>query len=319
MRDIRITDNEAGQRLDRFLRKLLKDESLKDIYKYIRKGIIKVNGKKAKENYRIQIDDIITLYNIDIDTKKTYRESFKEINIVYEDDNLIIVNKPSGLLSHPESPDDNDTLIQRVTGHILKSGIENYSPTFSPALCNRLDRNTSGLVIAAKNYDTLKNINEMIRDGGLIKHYLCIVKGIPEDKGEIKSIIRKDKRKRLAILEATGEMDGKEARTKYEKLRDNGEFSLLNVELITGKFHQIRVHLSSLGHPIIGDGKYGDKNINSFFDKNFGLKHQFLIAHSLYFKDPHSSLKYLKGKRWNSSIPKNFKIIIQALFGDIKV
>lgn len=319
MKDIKITDNEAGQRLDRFLRKLLKDESLKDIYKYMRKGIVKVNGKKAKENYRIQVDDIITLYNIDIDTKKGYRESFKEINIVYEDDNLIIVDKPSGLLSHPESPDDNDTLIQRVMGHILKSGLENYSPTFSPALCNRLDRNTSGLIIAAKNYNALKNINETIRDRGLIKHYTCIVKGIPKDKGEIKSIVRKDRKKRIGIFETTGEWDGKEARTKYEKLRDNGEFSLLNIELITGKFHQIRVHLSSIGHPIIGDAKYGDKDINYFFNKNFGLNHQFLIAHSLYFENPHSSLEYLKGKHWNSRIPENFNIIIKALFGDIKV
>lgn len=318
MRDIRITDNEAGQRLDRFLRKLLKEISLTEIYKRIRKGIVKVNGKKTKENYMLKVGDVVSLYKEDTEYQKTYKGSFKGINIVYEDDNLIIVDKPVGLLSHPESSKDEDTLVQRVIGYIIKSGEGEYSPTFSPALCNRLDRNTSGLIVAAKNYSALKSINEMVRERSLIKYYLCIVKGSTEDKGEIKSIIGKDKEKRMAFFETTEAINGKEAKTIYKKIADNGDFSLLNIELITGRFHQIRAHLSSIGHPIIGDTKYGDKDINYYFGKNFGLKHQFLTAYSIYFKNPPDSLEYLKGKYLYSSIPRNFAMIIQTLFGDMK-
>ena len=319
MRDINITDNEAGQRLDRFLRKLLKETSLTEIYKCIRKGTVKVNNKKAKENYMLQIGDVVSLYIEDTNYQKTYNESFEEIKVVYEDDNLIIVNKPVGLLSHPESSKDKDTLVQRVIGHMIKSGKEEFSPTFAPALCNRLDRNTSGLIIAAKNYTTLKNINKMIRERGLIKHYLCVVKGVTRDKGEIKSLINKDKEKRQAIIDTTETIIGKEARTAYEKLADNGDFSLLKVELITGRFHQIRAHLSSIGYPIIGDTKYGDKDVNNYFSKKFGLNNQFLVAYSLYFKNPPDSLEYLKEKRLYSSIPKDFTTIIQNLFGHAKI
>lgn len=324
MRDIKITDNEAGQRLDRFLRKLLRETSLTEIYKCIRKGAVKVNDKKAKENYMLQIGDVISLYVKDIDYQKTYNESFEEIKIVYEDNNLIIVDKPIGLLSHPESSKDKDTLIQRVIGYMIKSGKEEFSPTFSPALCNRLDRNTSGLIIAAKNYTTLKNINKMIRERGLIKHYLCVVKGVTQDKGEIKSMIDKDKEKRQAIIETTEtdnevSFNGKEAKTAYEKLADNGDFSLLKVELITGRFHQIRAHLSGIGNPIIGDTKYGNKDVNHYFSKKFGLNNQFLVAYSLYFKNPPDSCEYLKEKYLYSSIPKEFAIIIKSLFGHIRV
>ena len=318
MRDIKITDNEAGQRLDRFLRKLLRETSLTEIYKCIRKGAVKVNGKKAKENYMLQIGDVVSLYTEDANYQKTYNESFEEIKIVYEDDNLIIVDKPAGLLSHPESSKDKDTLIQRVIGYIIKSGKEEFSPTFTPALCNRLDRNTSGLVIVAKNYTTLKNINKMIRERDLIKHYLCVVKGVTQDKGKIKSMIDKDKEKRQAIIETTETVIGKEANTAYEKLADNGDFSLLKVELITGRFHQIRAHLASIGHPVIGDAKYGDKDVNHYFSKKFGLNNQFLVAYSLYFKNPPDSLEYLKKKYFYSSIPGDFATIIQNLF-DIRI
>ena len=319
MRYINITDNEAGQRLDRFLRKLLKETSLTEIYKCIRKGAVKVNNKKAKENYMLQIGDVVSLYIEETNHQKTYNESFEEIKIVYEDDNLIIVDKPAGLLSHPESFKDKDTLIQRVIGYMIKSGKEEFSPTFAPALCNRLDRNTSGLIIAAKNYTTLKNINEMIRERGLIKHYLCVVKGVTQDEGEIKSMIDKDKEKRQAIIETTETVIGKEARTAYEKLTDNGDFSLLKVELITGRFHQIRAHLSSIGHPIIGDAKYGNKDVNHYFSKKFGLNNQFLVAYSLYFKNPPDSLEYLKEKYLYSSIPIDFASIVQNLFDYAKI
>lgn len=318
MKEIKISENESEQRLDRFLRKLLKNIPLKEIYKYIRKGIVKVNGKKVKENYMLQLNDIVTLYIENIEFEKTYKRSFEEINIVYEDDNILILDKPVGLLCHPESSKDKDTLVQRVLGHVVKSNTTEQSLTFSPALCNRLDRNTSGLIIAAKNYDALKSVNEMIREKGLIKYYLCIVKGSTKDKGEINIIIGKDQEKRMAYLADSKKFCGKKAKTRYIKLADNGDYSLLKVELATGRFHQIRAHLSGINHPIIGDTKYGDNEINDFFSKKYSLKYQFLIAYSLYFKNPLKSLEYLKGKTWHSDIPKDFAIIIKSLFGDLK-
>ena len=208
--------------------------------------------------------------------------------------------------------------MQRVLGHVVKSNTTEQSLTFSPALCNRLDRNTSGLIIAAKNYDALKSVNEMIREKGLIKYYLCIVKGSTRDKGEINIIIGKDQEKRMAYLADSKKFCGKKAKTRYIKLADNGDYSLLKVELATGRFHQIRAHLSGINHPIIGDTKYGDNEINDFFSKKYSLKYQFLIAYSLYFKNPLKSLEYLKGKTWHSDIPKDFAIIIKSLFGDLK-
>lgn len=318
MKEIKITENEAGQRLDRFLRKLLKDSALSEIYKNIRKGNVKVNNKKSKEAYMLAEGDKVTLKNMNIGSESTPENKTSKsdiIDIIYEDENIIIVDKPAGLLSHPQSADDSDTLIHRVKHHIELSEGFNLSPTFSPALCNRLDRNTAGLVIAAKNYKSLKAVNEMIRERSFKKLYLCIVVGKTDEKGEISGILEKDESSRKTFFTKDKDNGGKDTRTCYEKKSDNGEYSLLLVELQTGRFHQIRAHLSSIGHPIIGDTKYGDKRVNEFFRSNFGLSHQLLLAHIISFENTPKELEYLKNKTWRSSVPINYDKIIKHLFG----
>ncbi len=312
MESIKITKNEYEQRLDRFLRKLLKEYPLSDIYKFIRKGIVKVNGKKVKENYELQLNDVVNIY-LNFDLKKEYNKSFEKINIVFEDENILIIDKPAGLLSHSVSNKDNDTLIHRVLGY-LEADKNIQSPTFNPALCNRLDRNTSGLVIAAKNYDALRSVNQTIRENGLAKYYLCLVKGKAKEKDEISGILGKDETNRLAFI-YEGEDKGKNSLTRYRRLEEKHGYSLLEVELVTGRFHQIRVHLSKEMLPIIGDTKYGDKIINEAFNKKYGLRYQFLLAHKLHFISPMGTLKYLKDRSWCSEIPGNYDIIIKDLFG----
>jgi len=313
MKEIRITENESGQRLDRFLRKLMKEATLSEIYKGIRKGDIKVNGKKSKENYMLAIDDIITFRNMNMESNPIEKKTINKagnIDVVYEDQNIIVVNKPAGLLSHPQSSKDRDTLIHRIQYYIEKSEGLDTSPTFTPSLCNRLDRNTAGLVIAAKNYKSLKAINEMIRERKLKKLYLCVVKGSTNLRGEISGFLEKDEKTRKALL---GD-EGRESITYYEKKDDNGEYSLLYVDLVTGRFHQIRAHLSSIGHPIIGDVKYGDKNANDYFRTKFGLNHQLLLAHIISIEEAPPELNYLNGKTWYSNIPGEYRIILKHLF-----
>lgn len=316
MKQITITENEAEQRLDRFLRKYLKDYKLGDIYKLFRTNKVKVNNKKHKENYMLQVGDIIQLYiseEIKTEAVKSVGAD-KPIDIVYEDDNLMLVNKPFGLLTHPDSPGDNDTLIDRVL-YYLQQG-ENYSSsmTFTPSVCNRLDRNTGGLVVVAKNYTALKSMNKLIRERKIKKLYLCVVKGFIKDAGEVKNFLVKDEEQnKVEILDH--DQDGaREVYTRYKPIKSNEDYTLLEVELITGRPHQIRAHFASIGHPIVGDVKYGDKQINRIFRDSFRLNHQFLYAYKLKFKEAETGLEYLKGETFNSKLPDSFESIVQQLF-----
>lgn len=316
MKQITITENEAEQRLDRFLRKYLKDYKLGDIYKLFRTNKVKVNNKKQKENYMLQVGDIIQLY-ISEEIKTEAMKSVgadKPIDIVYEDDNLMLVNKPFGLLTHPDSPGDNDTLIDRVLFYLQQG--ENYSSsmTFTPSVCNRLDRNTGGLVVVAKNYTALKSMNKLIRERKIKKLYLCVVKGFIKDAGEVKNFLVKDEEQnKVEILDQ--DQDGaREVYTRYKPIKSNEDYTLLEVELITGRPHQIRAHFASIGHPIVGDVKYGDKQINRIFRDSFRLNHQFLYAYKLKFKEAETGLEYLKGETFNSKLPDAFENIVSHLF-----
>lgn len=316
MKEIKITENEAQQRLDRFLRKYLPHYKLGDIYKLFRTKKVKVNNKREKENYMLQIGDTVQLYIADTAAKEERfaADSAKPIDIVYEDENLLLVNKPFGLLTHPDSPSDRDTLIDRALYYISQQ--EGYipSPTFTPSVCNRLDRNTGGIVIVAKNYTALKSANKLIRERGIRKLYLCVVKGVINEAREIKNFLLKDESSNKVEILEEQEEGAKGVHTKFKPIAASKEYTLMEVELITGRAHQIRAHFASIGHPIVGDVKYGDKHINKLFYDKFKLKHQFLYAYKLEFKEAEEGLEYLKGRSISCRLPDALEDIIQQLF-----
>lgn len=316
MKEIKITENEAQQRLDRFLRKYLSDYKLGDIYKLFRNKKIKVNSKREKENYMLQLGDIIQLYILMAESapKEEDMTPVKPVEVVYEDDNLLLVNKSFGVLTHPDQPGDRDTLIHRALYHLSQQ--EGYvpSPTFTPAACNRLDRNTGGIVIVAKNYSALKTVNKLIRQRSLQKLYLCVVKGVIKEAGEVKNFLLKDQEQNKVEILEQQEEGAKGVHTKYRPLASDGAYSLMEVELITGRAHQIRAHFASIGHPLVGDVKYGDQRTNQLFFERFKLKHQFLYAYRLVFKESEENLDYLEGKSFQSKLPDSFENILQQLF-----
>ena len=318
MRELVITANEAGQRFDKYLRKYLKEMPLSGIYKSIRKKEITVNGNKASEKYLLNTGDIIR-FNIEIDdVKKEKKLGFlnMDYNIKpsYEDRNILIVQKDKGVLVHPDDGNEN-TLTDEVKAYLYEKGEYNVDDetTFSPSPCNRLDRNTEGLIIFAKNYDALKAVNESIRNGEIEKYYLTIVKGKIED-GLYRAYMIKDQNKnKVKIMD--NYVDGsKEVITKVKMLESVGIFSEVEVNLITGRSHQIRAHLSYLNNPIIGDTKYGDKETNKYYKSKYGLESQLLIGYKMIFKNCSPHLKYLDGKVVTMPLPPIYKKIRKDLF-----
>ncbi|CUQ07786.1 pseudouridine synthase [Clostridium baratii] len=313
---IEIGSNEAGQRLDKFLRKLLKDVPLSAIFKALRKGDIRVNGKKQKEKYTLEIDDVVEIRYIQSQkmTEKK-KDTFIKVDAsglktVYEDNNMLVVEKWPGILVHPDSNKKIPTLTDYVLSYLNEKG--DYTPeteiTFTPAPCNRLDRNTSGVVIFGKNFESLRQLNEIIREGKVKKYYMALVKGRIKD-GLYKGYILKNEETNISRIYDKKVKDSKEISMEIKTLESDGAFSLLEIDLITGRSHQIRAHLSHLGNPIIGDYKYGDRALNSHFFNKYGLDYQFLYAYKLNFKNTDGKLEYLKNKIITQALPPIFKKI----------
>jgi len=265
MREIVIGKNEANQRLDRFLLKYLNNSTRANIYKIIRKKLVRVNGSAAKENYFLKFNDKVQIYlsdhSLDLlvkDERPINVRNGNNLDIVYEDDDILVVNKPKGLLVHPDKREYENTL-----STIVQSYLKDYSTTtFKPASVNRLDQNTSGLVIFCKNYEALKKYNSLMRERKIRKFYQCIVHGRLNKEGEIKGFLYKDEvNNKVLIKKNNKDGKGKEIHTKYRPLKNIGDYTLIEVELITGRSHQIRASLSNIGHPIIGDTKYGGKKV----------------------------------------------------------
>jgi len=315
---IEIGANEAGQRLDKFLRKLLKDVPLSAIFKALRKGDVRVNGKKEKEKYSLQEGDIVEIKYIQ--SKKEEKQNFINVDssslmITYEDENILIVEKWPGVLVHPDKSNGEPSLTDYVLSYLNAKG--DYLPekevTFTPAPCNRLDRNTSGIVIFGKNFEALRMLNEAIREDEIEKYYYTIVKGKIKD-GLYKAYIKKNEEANISKIYEESIPNSKEISMKVKTIKTNGAYSFLEINLITGRSHQIRAHLAYLGNPLIGDSKYGDKRINSFFESKFGLNYQYLYAYKLIFRGVSGKLSYLKNKTIAESLPPMFKKIKQDIF-----
>ncbi len=305
MREIRITLNDAGQRLDKFLHKLmpLMPESM--LYKGLRKECVRLNGKHAKDaGIKLSEGDVLKLYFKDEFFEKTTDYSFMNLNpkldIVYEDENILLADKPQGLCVHEDESGSGATLIDYIKCYLWKKG--EYDPhkeqSFTPALCNRIDRNTRGIVIAAKNAEALRVMNEKIKSREIEKYYICVVDGVMKDKkGELKAFLRRDERKKHVYIYDKPVPDGKTIITAYRVIDEGMGRSLIEVELKTGRTHQIRAHFASIGHPLIGDGKYGKNEIN----KAAGVFRQALCSHRLKFsfKSDAGVLQYLNGREFS--------------------
>lgn len=302
MREMTIGFNDAGQRLDKFLLKALPALPKTLMYKFLRTRHIKLNGKKAEISTRLSAGDKLTFFISDEffvqDSQQLFMQARPEIQTVYEDDNLLLVNKPSGLIVHEDEGESVDTLINRVLHYLYKKG--DYHPqqeaSFAPALCNRIDRNTEGIVIVAKNAEALRLLNACIRERELHKYYLCLLKGVPSPReATLRHFMRKDERENKAIVYDHTVPGGKTMVTRYRVLKSYKKIALAEIELKTGRTHQIRAHMAYIGCPLVGDGKYSDNRR----ERALGFNSQALCSYKLIFdfKEP-CALSYLNGREF---------------------
>lgn len=302
MKSFTITKNDAGQRLDKFIGKICPTMPMSLLYKFIRTKHIKVNRKRVEANTRLNIGDVIDLYiNDEFFVKKTPKYDFlsasTKIEIVYEDENIILVDKKQGLLVHPDENEYNDTLIGRIQHYLYEKG--EYDPeaenSFKPALANRIDRNTGGIVIAAKNAEALRILCDKIKTREIDKQYLAVVHGVPKKKEDtLEGYLEKNESKNKVYLSKERKDGMLTIRTKYRVLDSKNGLSLLLIDLLTGRTHQIRAHMASIGHALLGDGKYG----KLAEDKKMGFNKQALYSYKLTFnfKEDAGVLNYLNKK-----------------------
>ena len=317
MNTIKVSSKEQGQRIDKYIRKYLNDAPLGFIYKLFRKKDIKVNGKKVDINYVIKENDIIDIY-IKEDLLKTFNspkiiEKEKiNLDVIYEDENVLIINKDTNVLIHEgEENKRSNTLNNMILNYLLSKGEYSPSSMFTPSCVHRLDRNTSGLVIASKNLETSKILLEAFKTKvNLDKYYIALVKGKTKKEEIITKRLLKDEKKKIVIVSNKG----LEAITKYKLLTTNEEYTLLKVKLLTGRTHQIRVHMSSIGHPLINDEKYGDYKVNKEFSEKYKYKYQFLHSYMLCFKNLPEKLNYLNNKTFIAPLKPAQKNILNDLF-----
>ena len=308
MHELKIGKNDAGQRLDKFITKAL-DMPMSLLYKSIRMKKIKVNRKRAEISTRLSEGDTVQCFLPDEFFTKTAEEDSlgritPHLDIIFEDENIILLNKRPGVSVHEDEKGSTNTLITHVQAYLYQKG--EYDPegemSFAPALCNRIDRNTGGIVIAAKNAEALRVMNEKIKLREIDKFYLAAVHGIPTPTEATISgyLLKDDKNNIVRVYDKNPPRGAKKIRTKYKVVARNDSTALVEVELLTGRTHQIRAHMAHIGHPLVGDGKYG---INKS-DRQKGYKYQALYSYKLRFnfsEGTETVLDYLNGKEFSIS------------------
>lgn len=306
LRKVMIQKNDSGQRLDKFLTKTYPNLPQSVLYKCIRTKDVKLNGKRCKISDRLQEGDELSLYWQEEFFQKEEREydflkAPTAINILYEDENIMLLDKKPGLIVHPDQNYHFDSLIARVQHYLFDKG--EYDPeqenAFAPALINRIDRNTGGIVMAAKNAEALRIMNQKVKDRELHKLYLCVVCGqLDEKEGLLSGYLEKNESQNRVYISKKPTPNAKTIRTKYRVLEERRDYSLLEVELLTGRTHQIRAHFASIGHPLAGDGKYGTNALN----KKTGFPYQALYSYKLGFDftTDAGALQYLNGREFTA-------------------
>lgn len=327
MREIVINENEAGQRLDKFLAKYMKKAPKSFFYKMLRKKNITLNGKKASGNEKLTIGDQVRLYLSD-ETIRTFSEEesiiekklsqgkgiLKEEQIIYEDDHILLLNKPVGVLSQ-RADEKEESLVEWIIRYLLASKALSKEDlrTFRPSVCNRLDRNTSGLIAAGKSLVGLQTLSRLFKERDLKKYYRCVVVGKMETKGYIKGYLSKNKKTNKVVISKSPQKEGDSLiETSYHPISVTDAATYLEVHLITGRPHQIRAHLASIGHPLIGDYKYGNREKNEKHKKKYGLNSQLLHSSRLEFPQIEGELAYLSGKIFEASLPNAFQRVLQG-------
>lgn len=311
MREIIISANEAAQRMDKLLFKYLNEAPKSFVYKMLRKKNIVLNGKKADGSEKLCPGDSIRLYlaeeTLEKFSKVRVQRVSSKLNIIYEDNNIILINKPVGMLSQKAKPED-VSAVEHLISYLLEKGelTEETLRSFRPSVCNRLDRNTSGLLAAGKSLAGLQTLSELFRDRSLKKYYRCIVSGQVREGCRISGWLTKDTKTNKVTISKEKTADASRIETEYHPIKVGAAATLLEVHLITGKTHQIRAHLASQGHPILGDFKYGITGENQKYRKAYGIQSQLLHAFRLEFPEIDGPLSYLSGKIFTADIPETF-------------
>ena len=316
MQELHVTANEAGQRLDKLLAKFLNQAPKSFLYKMMRKKNIVLNGKKCTGNEKLKQGDSIKLFFSDETIEKftagTYvtpkKEKTNMLPIIYEDEQVLLMNKPVGVLSQ-KAKDSDVSAVEILINYLIETNqlSKEQFRTFHPSICNRLDRNTSGILVAGKTLPALQEMNRFFKERTIAKYYRCLVKGrVIKNEDYIKGYLVKDQKTNKVSITKKKTEEGVPIETEYCVIQSNDEVSLLEVHLITGKTHQIRAHLASIGHPIIGDYKYGDKQINEMYRQEYGLKSQLLHAYRLEMPSSDGSLAYLNDKKFVAELPDKF-------------
>lgn len=305
MKEFIINKNDSGQRVDKFIEKSVPLLPKSLMYKYIRTKRIKVGGKRCEISTRLCEGDVMQLYISDefFETApdRVFLSVPADISVVYEDENILLCDKKNGLVVHEDDENTADTLINRILHYLYDKG--EYDPerenSFTPALCNRLDRNTGGIVIAAKNAEALRILNEKIKEREIEKRYLCITVGVPPKKSDtMTAYLEKDEKTKTVKVTDRKTSTNKTIITSYKLIKTDGKLALLEVKLDTGRTHQIRAHFAHIGCPLLGDGKYGIGEVN----RRYKIKTQALYSYKLKFtfRTPAGILEYLNGREFTA-------------------